>query len=71
MLDRKKRLTEYARRYRQKRRAILRELKSERCVDCLRKFPPECMDFDHVKGKKKFSISRCGTINLDSFLREI
>jgi len=29
---------------------------SEPCADCGGVFPPECMDFDHVRGTKLFSI---------------
>ncbi len=25
-------------------------------MDCGNKFPPECMDFDHVRGEKLFNI---------------
>lgn len=32
-------------------------LKSSPCADCNGKFPPECMDFDHIRGEKKFAIS--------------
>lgn len=39
-------------------RVRLNMLKSERpCYDCGQKFPPECMDFDHVTGTKSFGIS--------------
>ncbi len=27
-------------------------LKDEPCMDCRKRFPPECMDWDHVRGKK-------------------
>lgn len=33
------------------------KLKSDvACLDCGGVFPPECMDFDHVRGKKLFSL---------------
>lgn len=35
----------------------INELKSKPCTDCGHAFPPECMDFDHVKGKKIIKIS--------------
>ena len=39
-----------------KRRALLDELKSAPCMDCGGTFPPECMDFHHVRGEKLFSL---------------
>jgi len=35
-----------------KRRARMAELKAVPCTDCGGKFPPEAMDFDHVRGEK-------------------
>ena len=32
--------------------------KSAPCADCGQKFPPEVMDFDHVRGLKEGDISR-------------
>lgn len=41
-----------------KRRIFVREYKRDKpCVDCGVILPPECMDLDHVRGEKKFSIS--------------
>lgn len=34
-------------------------LKREPCMDCGNSFPTECMDFDHVRGTKRYNI---GTI---------
>ena len=31
-------------------------LKAAPCTDCGGRFPPECMDFDHVTGEKQFQI---------------
>lgn len=31
--------------------------KSMPCLDCKGTFPPVCMDFDHVRGEKRFDIS--------------
>lgn len=31
-------------------------LKDKPCADCRTKYPPECMDFDHVVGPKLFKI---------------
>jgi uncharacterized OB-fold protein len=34
------------------------KLKSVPCMDCGRSFPPYVMDFDHVRGRKSYEISR-------------
>jgi len=34
----------------------LRSAKDAPCVDCGGRFPPECMDFDHVRGTKSFNV---------------
>ena len=39
-----------------KQRAWLDGLKMRSCMDCQQSFPPECMQFDHVRGKKLFTI---------------
>ncbi len=37
----------------------MRSLKIGRpCADCKNSFPPECMDFDHVRGEKIHEVSR-------------
>ena|ERR1035437_3605597 len=38
------------------RRATLAALKAAPCMDCGMVFPPECMDFDHVRGEKLFNV---------------
>ena len=49
---------EHAHRHAIERRLILALFKgSEPCADCGNTFPPECMDFDHVRGKKKNGVS--------------
>ncbi|SRR6266436_435602 len=42
---------------RAKMRAVKVTAKKQPCVDCGNRFPPECMDFHHTKGKKKFNLS--------------
>jgi hypothetical protein len=37
---------------------VLRWLKQAPCLDCGGFYPPFVMDFDHVRGEKKFGISR-------------
>ena len=36
-----------------RRRAWFDSVKDAPCMDCGGTFPPECMDFDHVRGEKK------------------
>lgn len=38
-------------------KARIGELKARPCTDCGRSYPPEVMDFDHVRGEKKFDVS--------------
>lgn len=40
------------------RRLYVNQLKDNPCMDCGLKFPPVCMDFDHVRGEKLFNISK-------------
>ena len=44
-------------RSRERRRAWKAGLKSGPCTDCGNAFPPECMDFDHVRGEKVQGVS--------------
>jgi len=39
------------------KRAIIAAIKNKPCMDCGREFPSECMDFDHVRGNKLFTVS--------------
>jgi hypothetical protein len=34
------------------------EMKSQPCMDCGGTFPPVCMDYDHVRGEKRRSVTR-------------
>ena len=54
-----------------KRRKFIDTLKNVSCIDCNNNFPPECMDFDHVRGKKKFGISQHSMKNMKDLLKEI
>jgi hypothetical protein len=40
-------------------------LKGVPCADCGVKFPPVCMDFDHVRGKKLFNLSDAKAVAWD------
>lgn len=43
--------------YKYAARSIVNKIKENPCMDCNIVFPEECMDFDHVKGKKYANIS--------------
>ena len=42
---------------RERLKAIIAEAKSVPCVDCGQQFPTAAMDFDHVRGEKKYQIA--------------
>jgi len=56
---------------REKRRRLINEIKDNPCKDCGNKFPPECMDFDHVKGKKTGSIYQLYMASLQKLNEEL
>jgi len=54
-----------------RRRELLDMLKDEPCMDCGKRFSPECMDFDHVRGRKRIAIGphkRCSWKRLEKEL---
>ena len=54
--------------------SIINEIKSNSsCVDCEGTFPPCAMDFDHVRGTKKYNVSKmvAKRMSLDKILKEI
>ncbi len=59
-----------AKRIRENSLAVL-DAKSRPCADCGGVFPRECMDLDHVRGSKLFSLSNAGSRTLASVLAEI
>lgn len=52
-------------------REFIASLKDKPCSDCEQSFPPECMDFDHVSGSKKYVISQMAYWGRKTILREI
>ena len=52
-------------------RAFINQLKDRPCMDCGGRFPPECMDFDHVRGVKNFGVSSRATSPKSLILTEI
>ena len=59
-------------RYNQKKQAFIEALKDVPCADCGIKYPPVCMDFDHLpQYEKKFTISRSTHITVEALLLEV
>ena len=57
---------------RERRRALINELKSEPCSICGASYPPYVMDFHHVDpASKEIAIGKKVTWKLDKLLREI
>jgi len=71
----KQKLSDTARRSKLKEEysKIILPLKNAPCSDCGETFPPVAMDFDHVRGEKKFNVSEAvwGRYNLENVLEEI
>jgi len=59
------------RRAHQRTQAFVEMLKAKPCEDCGRSFPPECMDFDHVRGKKHAGVAHMKRYALPRLLEEI
>jgi len=54
------------------RKKTMEDLKAAPCADCKRTFPPECMDFDHVRGEKEYNLgSAYRWISEEVFLKEV
>lgn len=54
------------------RRSLLNEWKAVPCQDCGHRYPPYVMDFDHVRGEKRFNIgSNLLTPTIDELLDEL
>lgn len=47
----------YQKAYYQRHRDRVNALKARPCTDCGVQYPPHVMQFDHVRGEKKFTIS--------------
>jgi hypothetical protein len=65
----------YLKRAEAQRRAawdVVRRLKSQPCKDCGKRYPTYVMDFDHVRGKKKYNIGGLNKItSIPMLLREV
>lgn len=51
--------------------SVYAEMKDNFCKDCGGVFPPCVLDFDHVKGNKKFNIANSAGYSLDEFIEEL
>lgn len=58
---------------RELRRKFVEELKCGSCSDCQQEFPPCCMDFDHVRGTKRYGIAQAVAqdVSWDTLYEEI
>jgi hypothetical protein len=54
-----------------KRMNFINSFKDVPCVDCGQKFPPECMDFDHVSADKLENVSRMRRFSKERLVNEI
>lgn len=64
---------DYNTKWRKRVRTELDTAKDVPCVECGNIFPPECMDFDHVRGEKLFAVGLAirSPMSWDRLLREI
>jgi hypothetical protein len=53
------------------RRARIDALKTGPCADCGNVFPPECMDFDHVRGNKAIKVSALVACSAERLMAEV
>jgi hypothetical protein len=73
--DNKEKYKKSSQQSREQRKEMIREAKNFPCQDCGIKYPPYVMQFDHVRGNKKFTIagiaSQGGYGSLEELLTEI
>lgn len=60
--DNKGRVSAHHKDARRKIQEAVLAFKDAPCADCGREFPSVCMDFDHVRGEKKFNVSQCKSL---------
>ena len=53
------------------KRNTINAIKAKPCHDCGQSFPPHVMDFDHVRGKKRFGVAKMQNHGLEAILAEI
>ena len=52
------------------RQQLLNQLKNVPCKDCENRFPPYCMDFDHVRGEKVKGVADMKGFSLERIMVE-
>lgn len=52
-------------------RAFLDELKANPCSDCGETYPPYCMEFDHVRGEKRFALGKMSNHSRIAVMEEL
>lgn len=52
-------------------RDLINTLKSRPCTDCNKKYPPHVMQFDHVRGEKKFNVGEARSRSVKNILVEV
>ena len=62
---------QYNREAKERKRAFLRAVKAQPCADCRVQFPYYVMQFDHVRGIKRFELSDGDTRSLDALVTEV
>lgn len=50
---------------------FLLEFKSQPCIDCSKSYPPFIMEFDHVRGEKRFALGKMANHKKEAILEEI
>lgn len=65
--------SESVKKHRQKKRKFIRDEKQKPCMDCGVQYPYYVMQFDHVRGEKKFNFSSAHVDfrNFDSIVEEM
>lgn len=56
---------------RDRHQAIIDNIKTRPCADCKQEYPSFVMDFDHVRGRKKFQIGGSLHLSLSRLLAEV
>lgn len=57
--------------HRTRKRALIRKYKEVPCYDCYNSFPSFVMEFDHTRGKRKFSVAQGTSRGYADLLDEI
>jgi hypothetical protein len=52
-------------------RAFIHAVKARPCADCGIQYPPVVMDFDHVRGNKRFGLAKRVTASLATLAAEV